>query len=191
MDPVGHPHAAAVKPAAVLGPSATMPPLLGHVAYRSDGRSKRSGIQDFLRLDAGAIKMLRQAHHELDAIGRGGVDHVVALVQADRHGFLHQDVLAGVAGVHGKAVVKLVAKDDGHGFNLVVRQQLRVGFVPPGDIVLFHVFTALFLEQVRDRDDLYAILVGDGLAVRTGDTAQADDTDAQIRHRGDSFNECG
>ena len=75
-----------------------------------------------------------------------------------------------------------MAEDDGHRFDLVVLKQFRMGGVPPGDVVLLHVFLAFFLEQVGYGHDLHAVLVRDGFAVGTGDAAQSDDADAQVRH---------
>ena len=98
--------------------------------------------------------MLGLADHELDVVVGGGFDHVVALLEAERHRLFDEDMLAGVAGVDGEAVVQLMAQHDSHGFDLVVLQKLGVRRVALGDVVLLHIFTSLLFEQIGDRDDL-------------------------------------
>jgi hypothetical protein len=109
-------------------------------------------------------------------------DHVVALLEAERHRLFDEDMLAGVAGVDGEAVVQLMAQYYGHGFDLVVLQKLGVRRVALGDVVLLHIFTALLFEEIGDRDDLDVVEGVNGTTVGAGDAAQADDSYFQFRH---------
>ena len=59
-------------------------------------------------------------------VGGGGGDHRVAMLQAEGHGLLDQDVLARVEGVNGKAVVQLMPEHHRDGIDVVVLQQLGV-----------------------------------------------------------------
>ena len=111
-----------------------------------------------------------------------GFDHVVALLEAERHRLFDEDMLAGVAGVDGEAVVQLMAQHDGHGFDLVVLQKLGVRRVALGDVVLLHILTALLFEQIGDRDDLDVVKRRDGKTMGAGDAPQPDDSYFQFRH---------
>ena len=176
VDAVGQPHAAAVEAAAVLGPAGAAAPVLRHVAHRGDDRPQLPGVEDLLGLDAGGVEVLRQAHHQLDAVGARRFDHVVALLQGDGHRLLDQHVLAGVAGVDGQPLVELVAEHHRHRVHFSVFEQFRMRGVAARDSVLLHELRPFLLEEVGDGDDLDAVEAGDGVAVRGGDAAQSDDS---------------
>ena len=126
--------------------------------------------------------MLSLADHQLDVVAGRGFDHVVALLQAERHRLLDKDMLAGVAGVDSEAVMQLMAQHDRHCVDLVVGQQFGVRGVAFGDVIFLHVVAALLLEQIGDRDDLDVIEGCDGAAVGACDAAQPDDSDFQSGH---------
>ena len=113
-DPVHHvnavaqPHTAAVIAAAVLRPAVGEVPVLGHVAHDGDQGSQLPGVQDFLRFDVHGQEVVGQTHHQLYVVGAGGCDHLVALLQRERHGLLDQYVLAGVERIHAQPMVQLV-----------------------------------------------------------------------------------
>ena len=165
VDAVGHPVAAAVEAAAVLGPAVGIAPVLDRVANGSDERAKLAGVEDFLGFHIGAEEVLGEADHELDVVAAGGLNHVVALLKGEGHGLLDEDVLAGVEGIDGEAVVELVAEGDGDGVDFVVLEQFGVAGVGAGDLVALAEGAAGGFEEVGGGDDFDVGQGLDGVAV--------------------------
>ena len=160
--------------AAVLRTATGVAPVFGHVTHGGDDGSQCARVQYFFCFDAGAVVVLCQADHEFDAVIGCSCDHVVALFQADGHGFFHQDMFTGIACINGEAMVELVAQGDGDSVDFGVLQEVGVGCIAFGNVVFAHVFAALFLNEVGNGDDFDVVQSFNGIAVRPGNAAQAD-----------------
>ncbi len=70
-------------------------------------------------------------------------------------------MLAGAAGVDGELVVQLVPKHDGDRVDVGILQEVVVGGIALGDVVLVHELASLLREQIGDRYDFYLVELGD------------------------------
>ena len=123
--------------------------------------------------------MLGLADHQLDAVAAGRLDHVVALCKREGHGLLDEHVLASVERVDREAVVELVAEGDGDGIDFVVLEQLGVVGIGAGDLVAIAELAAGRFKEIGSGDDFDVWERLDGVAVRPGNSAESDDSDAE------------
>ena len=72
-----------------------------------DDLADRAVLDEPLGVDVPRVEAAHESYLELDRGALGGLDHVAALVFADRHGLLAQDVLARRRGVDGDLPVVL------------------------------------------------------------------------------------
>ena len=142
---------------------------------------KLPGVQDFLRFDVHRQEVVGQTHHQLYVVGAGGCDHLVALLQRERHGLLDQYVLAGVERIHAQPVVQVVTEHNAHGVDLGVLQQFRVRGVALRDVVGVHVLGARGLDQIGAGHDLHVVQLRNALGMGTGNAAQANHSNSQHR----------
>jgi hypothetical protein len=68
-------------------------------------------------------------HGQDDAVAVGGVDHGLGVCNAQGHGFLNQDVLAGFRGGHRFGHVLIIAGGDVHGVDVAGEELVKVSGV--------------------------------------------------------------
>lgn len=92
-----------------------------------DDLADRAVLDEPLGVDVPRVEAAHESYLELDRGALGGLDHVAALVFADRHGLLAQDVLARRCGVDGDLPVVLRRRGDDDGVDVRGQELAVVG----------------------------------------------------------------
>ena len=116
--------------------------------------------------------------HQDHALVPAGLDHAVAVGEAEGQRLVHQHVLAGGGRRQGDAGVEVVGAGDGDGVDEVVLQHVFVVDEGVGDAEGSGEHPDVFGVRGSGRDDLHVRRLQQRLGVQAGHEPRADDPDA-------------
>ena len=150
------------------------PATLGH-GFRIVDVPKVAALHHFARCHQIVGKPGLDGAHEQPPVVPRGLDHVGGVIEASRHGLLHNHVLAGIQGIHGRVAVRLVEGTHMDCIQIVQGHQIPMRVKRLGNVMEVGHFLSLARNDIRDRCDLHVFKGLQSAQVGARDAAGTDD----------------